>query len=91
MVSAPQIKPSSGGATTITKDDFTSGSRHPYYAALMTVLTTDHQQITDEGWAYRLNAQGWVLYRNPVDGLWYNRQDARAIINCGRMQAAASA
>ena len=55
----------------------------------MPVVTTDHQFITDEGWAYRINAQGWVLYQNPVDGHWYRRQDAVVFIYSQRMQATA--
>jgi len=50
-------------------------------------VTSDHQLITDEGWAYRMNSRGWVIYRNPVDGLWYTRQDALAIIARERVQA----
>ncbi len=55
----------------------------------MSLLTTDHQLITDEGWAYRMNSRGWVIYRNPVDGRWYTRQEAIAIIGTQRVPATA--
>ena len=49
----------------------------------------DHRRIADQGWAYRMNAQGWVIYRNPTDGRWYTRQEAIAIIANERMQTSA--
>ncbi len=47
---------------------------------------TDHRRITAAGWAYRMNARGWVIYRNPANGRWYTRQEAAAIVEGDRLQ-----
>lgn len=52
-------------------------------------LETDHRRITAEGWSYRMNSRGWVIYRNPNNGRWYTRQEALAIIDSQPRQASA--
>ena len=40
-----------------------------------------HKRLTDAGWSYRTNAdRGWVIYRNPVTGLWHSRDEAIRIL-----------
>jgi hypothetical protein len=41
-----------------------------------TPAKTSHQRITEAGWRYRTNDHGWLIYRNPLTGLWHTREEA---------------
>jgi len=41
---------------------------------------TEHQRITQSGWAYRMNDRGWVIYRDPQTSLWHTQSEATLVI-----------
>ena len=46
----------------------------------MASYENDHCWIIEAGWAYRANERGWIIYRDPVTGLWHTGAEAAAII-----------
>jgi len=42
---------------------------------------SDHVRLLDAGWAYRAKDIGWIIYRDPLTGLWHARGDAARILD----------
>jgi hypothetical protein len=48
-----------------------------------------HARLLNAGWSYRTNAdRGWVIYRDPANGLWHTRDEALRILEASGAKAA---
>lgn len=46
----------------------------------LVVKSSEHQRITNAGWAYRTNERGWVIYKDPQTGKWHTRSEAISMV-----------
>ena len=49
---------------------------------------SDHGQLADAGWAYRLNdSRGWIIYCDPATRLWHSREEAIRILEAQKQES----
>jgi hypothetical protein len=46
----------------------------------MPSFESDHWRIIADGWSYRSNDRGWIIYRHPQTGRWHTHAEAIAIV-----------